>query len=197
MLCLVTVDDEIDAVGATRGEDALKHRRPLPHFLVHRIRQDVESRAALRHRADARGVADGDELLGMRDVERPQQYGVDEREDRRIGADAEGQRQHDDERETEIAAQRARGVREVLNELLGIVAASHGAFSLLVESDTIVANGLDIAELSQRLAPRRVRRHAAGDQTLRAHVEMKRQLVVHGLGDLGLTKDETERAAHR
>ena len=93
--------------------------------------------------------------------------------------------------------QRARRVEDVLAELFGIISAAHRTFSLLIIGDAIVTDGFQVAELAQRLAPRGVGSHAAGDQALRAHVEVKGQLVVDGLGDLRAAEDETERAAHR
>jgi len=41
------------------------------------------------------------------------------------------------------------------------------------------------------------KRHAAGDEPLGAHVEVERQLVVHGVDDLRPTKDKPDGAAHR
>ena len=126
-----------------------------------------------------------------------QQYRVDESENRRIRADAEGERQHHDEREAEIATQGTRRIRQILPEFLRIITTSHGALTLLVEGDTIVPDGLDIAELSECLSPRGVRRHSARNETLRAHVEVKGQLIVHRLDDMGATEHETQRPSHR
>jgi hypothetical protein len=54
-----------------------------------------------------------DELIGVPDRELPQQHLVDQRENGRVGANAQGQRQDRDEREEWAAAQSADGELEV------------------------------------------------------------------------------------
>ena len=87
-LGLMAVDAELDAVGASRRENALKDRCPIPKGLVQRVRDEIEARTALGERRDPRRIADGDERCRIAHVERPEEHGVDEGEDRGVGADA-------------------------------------------------------------------------------------------------------------
>ena len=59
---------------------------------------------------------DVDELVGALDRERAKENGVDDAEDRRVDADAEGQREERDERERRGTAQPAQRVADVLEE---------------------------------------------------------------------------------
>ena len=67
---------------------------------------------------EAPGAPDGDELLGMRQVELPKEHRVDQREDGGVRADAERERADDDSGEAGVPAQRAQGVAQVLAELV-------------------------------------------------------------------------------
>jgi hypothetical protein len=58
-----------------------------------------------------------DELLGVLHGEQPKEHLVDEREDRRVHADAEGDRGQRDEREDGGAGQSAPGVAQVLRDM--------------------------------------------------------------------------------
>src|SRR5947209_2705361 len=58
-----------------------------------------------------------DEPFAVLVGQRPQQHAIDDAENRRIGANAEGHRDDDDERTTRIAAQAANAVADVGVEL--------------------------------------------------------------------------------
>ncbi len=69
-------------------------------------------------RIGPRPVVEQHQPLGLADRERLQQDAVDEGEDRAVGADAEGERGHGDQRERGAAAQDAQTVAHVLRELV-------------------------------------------------------------------------------
>src|SRR5205823_4913964 len=66
-------------------------------------------------RADARRIAERDQLLRMSHRDMAQHHGIDQREDGRVGADAEGEREHHDRGERRIAKQYAERVAEVIH----------------------------------------------------------------------------------
>src|SRR5205814_7701766 len=78
--------------------------------LVHRERQHVSARVVSV--MIARTVEE-DELFGILHRKHPQQHLVDQRENRRVGADAERDRDYGDNREERRADQAAPGVAEV------------------------------------------------------------------------------------
>ena len=66
----------------------------------------------------SRGVHEHHEPVGLRHVHRPQQDGVDDRENGRVGADAERQRGQGGERERRVLAQHPDGQAQVFEERL-------------------------------------------------------------------------------
>ena len=117
--------------------------------------------------------------FGVRHRQRPQQERVDEREDRRVRANGDGERQHDDGREADVGAERAQGVERVLAQLREVVRALHGFLLLVVDVEHLGAHGVPVAELTERLGSRGGGVHAALDEAAHAHLEVKRQLGVH------------------
>ena len=67
-----------------------------------------------RRDASRAAVEQHDQPIGIVIRQRPQQHAVDDGEDGGVGADAERERQHGDEREAGLPAQHARGVAKVL-----------------------------------------------------------------------------------
>ena len=90
--------------------------------------------------------------VGIR--KRAQQHAVDHAEDGAISADAESQRQHDDDGERGIGAQHAAGVAQVSQEILDIAGVAHVAALLL--------NLCKTAQLAHSRATRFSGRHAGG-----------------------------------
>jgi hypothetical protein len=117
------------------------------------------------------GLVDPDQAIRRRIWKWRQQHAVDQAEDRRRGADADGERQQGDRRESRVAAQHPRGVHEVLAELVEPRQAA------------LIADGLgDLFGAAQPLRGATARvlgRRAAPAFELLLHVEVKRQLVPH------------------
>ncbi len=82
----------------------------------------------------------------------------------RVRADAECEREHGGEREDGDASEAARGLLELLRDLVRPIAAPHVARRL--------ANGGLIAERAPRVARRLLRRFAARDAVARRHVQV-------------------------
>ena len=72
----------------------------------------------------------------------------------------------------------------------------HRALPLFIHDDAIVAYGVDVAELTQGFTPSRVGRPSRGDETLRTHLEVKRELVVHVARQVRASEDNAEDASH-
>ena len=68
------------------------------------------------HPAEGRRLAEIDEALPVLVGQRPQQHAADHAEDRGVGADAEREGQHGDEREAGALAERAEGEAEVVQQ---------------------------------------------------------------------------------
>src|SRR5205814_2619662 len=98
---------EIEA-GAAPGEDVREDLLAIAHLLPQRV---GEARRAARELsgapADRRRDADLDELLGALHRQRADADGVEQLEDRGVGADAEREREDRDEREAGVEAQQA------------------------------------------------------------------------------------------
>jgi len=101
---------------------------------------------------------------------RPEQQSIDDREHRRIRADAEPKCKHHRKRETGLGAQAAQCVREILHEMFD-------------EADTaclsnLLLSPLDAAECSERGRARIGRRHPRGDVLRGLPLDVKAQFVV-------------------
>jgi hypothetical protein len=126
----------------------------------------------VRHVAlDIRIVArDPDQAVRMRACQRPQQHRVHHAEDGRVHADAEGQGQDDDRRETRITEQDAEAVTDVLEKLFEPNPAPDVA--------GVLFHAGDVSEFAERLVARLVRRHAALDIVARLPFDVVANVVV-------------------
>ena len=82
-------------------------------MLVELVGIDRKRPARIPEQARARGVPEQDQTARIPDRQRLQQHCVDEREDRRIGPDAEGEGHHGDHREARRSAQHPQRVAHV------------------------------------------------------------------------------------
>jgi hypothetical protein len=120
------------------------------------------------------GVASQDrqlhELLRVSDRQPSQQQRVDEREDRRVRADAEGKRQDDHGGEPAILPQRSNRVSKVLRQRIETWPSS------------LIAIGfpdlLHAAEVAARGGARLLGGHSVSDMCLREQIQMRPDLVV-------------------
>ena len=129
-------------------------------------------RVAGRRRALARQAAavfDEDQPVGVRERQRPEQQRVHQAEDRGVGADADGEDQDGDDGEAGVAAQRAEGVAQVVQERVHV----RNSPGVAVEE----ARGLDAAQCQHGLAPRLFGAQAAPAMVFGGHLEMARQLL--------------------
>ena len=103
--------DEIVFVEPSRG-DVVKNAGMLEVFPLRLRHPDILG-------PDARKIVlDADELLGLRIGERTQQRGIDDGENRGIGANAQGHGQDGDRREARRFAQGTKGVPDVLRQTI-------------------------------------------------------------------------------
>ena len=101
-------------VGAPR-EHPVKRLLLIPELLPDgpcqlRVAAGVEAESAI-----ASDNSNLDQLVRVRDRQRPQRDGIDQLEDGRVRADAKRKRQHSDDREPGVFQQRAERVTEILN----------------------------------------------------------------------------------
>jgi hypothetical protein len=107
--------------------------------------------------------------------ERAQEHAVDDAENRRVGADADRQREDRHRGEAGMTAQRAQAVADVAREMLD------GAGAELVPRS--LAHLLYPAEPDHRLPPRFVRRHAGAAVLLGLLLDVEADLVVEPVLD--------------
>ena len=105
----------------------------------------------------------------LREGQRPEQQRVHQAEDRGVGADADGEDQDGDEREAGVAAQRAEGVAQVVQERVHV----RNSPGVAVEE----ARGLDAAQCQHGLAPRLFGAQTAPAMVFGGHLQMARQLL--------------------
>jgi hypothetical protein len=127
-------------------------------------------RAAAAARFPA-GVVDEKQALRIVDRQGLDQHGVDEREDRRVGADPEAQRQQGDERERRRPAQQPKGVAHIPAQLVDQPQADRVA--------AFVPARRHAAELGERTAAGFLLRHTAPAQVGLVELEVGPHLVVH------------------
>ena len=96
---------------------------------------------------------------GIAHRQRPQDQAVEDREQRRVGADAERERQHDDGREAGISSNLPDAVPEILCELVDQEVPPHPGLLALVLIAAVAPRVRQITELPQRLTTRRVSGH--------------------------------------
>ena len=151
------VEHRLAAAGT--GEGAGEEVFAVAQLLPDRVGEDV----VVVHR-------DLHQLFRMSDRERAQHHGVDQAEDRRVGADAEGEREDGDQREAGAPAQHARRVAQI------------GDQRLEPDEDVGVAHPLllqrSVAEAAPRLAQGLRPAQAARHQLVGALGEMERHLAV-------------------
>jgi hypothetical protein len=148
---------------AARGEGRHVFKAPamrFPFFEI-RIRGDVVRPVGARR-------PDQDEILRLGKRQGTQEHGVDDAEDRRVGADAEGQGQHRDGGEAGIFPQHANAETQIPREVL-----QHGQAAAVPH---LLLDRFDAAELEQRVPARRFGRHACPQVVFHMEGEMALQL---------------------
>ena len=162
---LGTIGLRVRAAPRFNGRDRERIGRALAP--VHEIgRRDI---VALRGPRDV-VLAQLDELVLIRIRQRPQQHGLDRAEDRHVGADAEAERQDDDQGEAGLAHERPERVAEIRAEVVPQLDADAAAHVVLVH--------FHAAEVAQRRASRFVVRHASSHARFDLAIEMVAQLGV-------------------
>ncbi len=117
------------------------------------------------------GVVDLDETLGRGERQRAQQHCVDHREDRQVGAHADGQRGDGRGGKATRLRQPAQRVADVL---------THGIDQAQPERRTaVLADGIEAAKLQPRLAASLRGGHAATFEVRGTRIEMACEFVGH------------------
>jgi hypothetical protein len=101
---------------------------------------------------------DQDEFAGAHDWQRSQHHLIEQREDRRIGADPERHREHRNRREARIAAQQTAAIHHVLPQALE----HHQAVVFVL----LLPDARDVAKLAHRYRSRLLRSSAGRDLIL-------------------------------
>ena len=117
------------------------------------------------------GVVDEEQSLRIFDRQRLDQHGVDQAEDRRVGADPESERQQGHERERRRPAQEPECVADVAAQLVEQPQADGVAAFLLARRNA--------AELGERTPAGFLLRHAAPAQIRLIELEVGPHLVLH------------------
>jgi hypothetical protein len=105
------IDGEVEVVGS-EGGDGGKGLHLVSETLEARIRRGAIEPSGRAH------VMDKDQRLGLPHREVPQQHGIQQAEQRRVGADAEGEREEPFGRESRTLSERSQGVLQILGEML-------------------------------------------------------------------------------
>ena len=105
-------------VGAVRGENSGEDLVLVAQVLVHGIGEVVVRIAAeaAGGAGETAGPLEAHQFLGLLDRQHAQQHLIEEREDRGVGADAEGEREHHGKREGRRLAQLAKCVAKILKQ---------------------------------------------------------------------------------
>jgi hypothetical protein len=111
--------------------------------------------------------------------------GVDDAEDRAVGADPQRQRQHGDEGEAGGAQQQAAGADDVLPQRGQVLGESHGSVPVAGGAPRRGVGQREVAEAAARLGLGGGRRHAVRDQLPRQHLDVEVELRAHLVGDGG------------
>jgi hypothetical protein len=146
--------------------EAVAALREVPH--VERRRPDELARPAGRS-LPARRV-DAHQLVRRGERQGPQRQGLDDAEDQRVGADAQGQREDGDEGEARALAQQAGGVPDVTGEAVQPGPGPDGAQLLLDQRH--------VAERAASRIARLLRGQAGLSLPLLLELEMRRQLAL-------------------
>ena len=123
-------------------------------------------------------VEHGHQPVRLGERQRAEQHAVDHREDRAVGADAEGQREHDGKGEAGGAPEAPRREAEVLAQAQPPLAPAKPGVPPAGDGAAAPAGRVDVAQAAAGFLARPLRRHAGGDVLLGAHLEMEGQLVV-------------------
>jgi hypothetical protein len=155
---------------AERGEGAVL--RP-PREVVGDRDVDV-SRGAV----DALRI-DGDEPVGVRIGERPDEDRVDGAEDRRRHSDPQGDAGGGGHRERRAAPERATGESDILPHRVHPVHERPPPPTSEVDRHARIGDAGHVAELASGLRASGVARHPAGDEVVDARLDVEAKLVVH------------------
>src|SRR5207245_2555627 len=120
--------------------------------------------------AIAAGNPDISELLGARDRQVPQANRVDQLEDRRVGPDAEGEREDGHEREARTSPKQAQGVANVAPDVVDPFRVTRVAAGVLLL--------FDAAQCDHGGPPCFVRRGATSDKLLDLPIDVEPQLLI-------------------
>ena len=129
-------------------------------------------------------VHDAHEAVGLRKRQRLEQHAVHDAEDRRVGADAERERDDRGEREGRRRAELSRGVADVVPEVVHEVAPPLRGFDVAIDRADIAACVVQISEFADGLRARGVAAMRRARRAVDAHVEVKAELFVDVVADL-------------
>ena len=141
-------------------------------------------------------VAHDHQIGGLSHRQRSNEYGVDERVDRRVGADAKRESADHESGEGGVSAQGANAVGDVLSNLSGDSPPPFGRLACSVERQHVAAHAAHVPELFQRGRARILGRQPAGDEDVDARLEMKQNLVVDFADEAKPAERNAEDPAH-
>ena len=177
LVAITQIDGEV-AVRGDAGEDRLEALQVPEHGIA-------EHRRAFTHAAAGRRSGP---RPGRHEIHQPARLGnrqgleeqlVEQGEHRRVGADAERERQHGHRGEAWRTSQHAQCVTDVVPPVGEELHAHHAPPPPLVDRHTFEARALDIAEAAQGQLARARRRFAALDQFADPHVQVEGQFGRH------------------
>jgi hypothetical protein len=102
----------------------------------------------------------------------------DNREDGRVGSDAECEREQRDDREARIVAKLTKRESDVLSDLVAELRALFMVHPRAIGAIQVSSREFEIAKLGAGLFACRGWRNASVDELLRLHLEMEAQLVI-------------------
>ncbi len=141
-------------------------------------------------------VTDDDQSFGMADGQRANKNSVDERIDRRVGADAERESADHESGEGGVAAERPDAIRDVLTNFSDESPTPSGRLAFPIEHEHVAAYTAHVAELLQRRRAGIIRRHSPGDKRVDARLQMKEDLVVDFADEAKPAERNAEHSAH-
>ena len=154
-----------------------RSRLRLPLQIVERMHVDRAVTVAKRFAKD-------DETIGAGVGERPQRHRVEEREDGRVRADAQAEREHCHRGEARMPAQAADRIARILQQRLE----PHQPVGVT----TLVLPSRQAAEIARRGVARRLEGHAARDEGVDLSLEVVAQLSVQLPFDLAASKEGSQ-----
>ncbi len=135
------------------------------------------------------------QLIGFFDRQLVKNHPTRHCEDRGVGSDAKCQRQDDDDRKNRSTDRYSGAETQVHPELSERGEPFRRSLSALADPDALLTYVSRIAEASRRLAPSRLRRHAALLELFSSHFEMEIEFVVDI--DLDIRAPQSQVAAPR